>query len=305
MKLAWRAAGTVLRNGALAAAMIVSAGSAAAQQAAPPSPAKPAAPIDFGPYVPTPWPIVDRLLAMAEIRADDHVIDLGSGDGRLVITAAKRFGASGLGIDIQERLIRLANETAAKEGLAQRVSFIQGDLFQADISRASVVTLYLLPSTVTKLVPRFLNDLRPGTRIVSHDYPLSPWPYEKVEQFEVPEKEKISGTPRTVLYLYIVPARMAGAWEVDLPQAAAGLAGAPRLAVNFSQTVEKLVGDTVVGGRRTALTGLVLRGEQIRFSVVTPRNRVLRFNGTVREDRIQGSVEADGASHEWTAMRRR
>lgn len=285
---------------------------AAAQTARPAAPAaaasaKSAEPVNFGPYVPTPWPIVDRLLAMAEIRADDYVIDLGSGDGRLVLTAARRFGASGFGIDIQERLIKLANETAAKEGLASRVSFRQGDLFEADISRATVVTLYLLPGTVTKLVPKFLADLKPGTRIVSHDYPLSPLPYDKVDQFEVAEKEKISGTPRTVLYLYIVPARVGGDWEIALPAAAAThlalTPGAPKLALNFSQGEDRLAGEVVLAGRRVLLTGLSLRGEQLRFTVVAPRNRVLRFAGAVRDGRISGGVEVEGAEHPWDAAR--
>src|SRR5262252_2791979 len=128
-----------------------------------------------GPYVPTPWVIVDRMLSLADIRADDVVYDLGSGDGRLVITAAKRFGARGVGVELQPELIALANEGAKKEGVADRVKFIQGVLFETDIREATVVTLYLLPRFVTRLVPRFLAELKPGTRIISHDYPLSPW----------------------------------------------------------------------------------------------------------------------------------
>ena len=160
-----------------------------------------------GPYVPTPWVIVDRMLALADIRADDVVCDLGSGDGRLVITAAKRFGARGVGIELQPELIALANEGAKKEGVADRVKFIQGDLFETDIHEATVVTLYLLPKYVTRLVPKFLAELRPGTRIVSHDYPLSPWKPDKDVSMDVPEKEFISGTTWTRLFYYVVPAR--------------------------------------------------------------------------------------------------
>src|SRR5262245_29895979 len=160
-----------------------------------------------GPYVPTPWVIVDRMLSLADIRKDDVVYDLGSGDGRLVITAAKRFGARGVGMEIQPELMHLPNEGAKKEGGADRVKFIQGDLFETAIREATVVTLYLLPRFVTRLVPRFLAELKPGTRIVSHDYPLSPLKPDKDVSMDVPEKEFISGTAWTRLYYYVVPER--------------------------------------------------------------------------------------------------
>ena len=174
-----------------------------------------------GPYVPTPWVIVDEMLKLADIRADDVVYDLGSGDGRLVITAAKRFKARGVGIELQPELIELANAGAKKEDVADRVKFVQGDLFETDIREATVVMLYLLPQFVTRLVPRFLSELRPGTRIVSHDYPLVPWPPDKDVSMDVPEKEFISGTSWTRLYYYVVPARIGGIWELSLPRALA------------------------------------------------------------------------------------
>lgn len=155
-----------------------------------------------GPYVPTPWPIVDELLKLANIKKGDYLIDLGSGDGRLVIAAAKRYGAQGHGIDIQTDLVRKATESAAAEGVADRVKFIAGDLFQADLSRADIVTIYLLPSIMDKLVPKLTRELKPGTRVVSHDYPLEPWVYDKVLTFDFKEKVEISGTTRTVLYYY-------------------------------------------------------------------------------------------------------
>ncbi len=159
------------------------------------------------PYVPTPWPIVDELLKLANIRKDDFLIDLGSGDARLVVTAAKRFGASGMGIEIQESLINLARDNARKEGVAGRVSFSQADLFEADLSRATIVTVYLLPSIMDKLVPKLLKDLKPGTRIVSHDYALGNMQHDLVLSFDFQEKIDITGTTRTVLYHYVVPAR--------------------------------------------------------------------------------------------------
>lgn len=160
-----------------------------------------------GPYVPTPWVIVDELLKLADIKKGDYLIDLGSGDGRLVITAAKRYGSSGMGIDIQAPLVQVATQNAYAEGVSDRVRFVEGDLFLADLSRASIVTIYLLPSIMDKLVPKLLNDLKPGTRIVSHDYALGDMKYDRVLNFEFPEKVAISGTTRTVLYHYTVPSR--------------------------------------------------------------------------------------------------
>jgi SAM-dependent methyltransferase len=170
-----------------------------------------------GPYVPTPWVIVQEMLKLADVRGEDVVYDLGSGDGRLVITAAKRFGARGVGVELQSELVEMARAGAEREGVANRVKFVQGDLFETDIRSASVVMLYLLPRFVTRLVPRFRAELKAGTRIVSHDYPLAPWPPDKEFAMDVPEKEMISGTSWTRLYYYVVPARVQGVWELILP----------------------------------------------------------------------------------------
>lgn len=180
---------------ALAALLLVAAAGAAQAQGS------------AGPYVPTPWPIVDELLKLADIKKGEYLIDLGSGDGRLVITAAKRYGARGHGIDIQTPLVMQATESAFAEGVGDQVNFISGDLFQADLSKADIVTIYLLPSIMNKLVPKLEKELKPGTRVVSHDYPLEPWVYDKVLTFDFQEKLPISGTTRTVLYHYVVPKR--------------------------------------------------------------------------------------------------
>src|SRR4051812_253845 len=163
--------------------------------------------LNAGPYVPTPWPILDEMLKLADIKKGEYLIDLGSGDGRLVIEAAKRYGAQGHGIDIQEPLVKLATENADKEGVSDRVRFVAGDLFQADLSRADVITVYLLPSIMNKLVPKLVKELKPGTRIVSHDYALEGMQYDRVLNFDFKEKLEISGTTTTVLYHYTVPRR--------------------------------------------------------------------------------------------------
>jgi SAM-dependent methyltransferase len=252
-----------------------------------------------GPYVPTPWVIVDRMLALADIRADDVVYDLGSGDGRLVITAAKRFGARGVGIELQPELVALANEGAKKEGVADRVKFIQGDLFETDIREATVVTLYLLPRFVARLVPRFRAELRPGTRIVSHDYPLSPWKPDKDVSMDVPEKEFISGTTWTRLYYYVVPARIRGEWNLILPKQLAS--GPLSLEVNQEpHTIGGLVSD---GKSEDYLRDMQIIGEKVSFGLLY-NGRMMSFEGTATGDVMSGEVSAKGVRAPWSAERR-
>jgi len=160
------------------------------------------------PYVPTPTDIVDRMLTLAKVGPKDYVIDLGSGDGRLVITAVAKYKASGgMGIDIDRSLVRQSNDNAAKAGVADRVKFVEGDLFGMNVEPATVVTLYLLPSMMGQVEEKLRKELKPGTRVVSHDYPLPSWKPVDVVTFDAAEKVPISGTTRTHLLLYRVPAR--------------------------------------------------------------------------------------------------
>ena len=131
-------------------------------------------------YVPTPQEVVDEMLALAKVTKDDVIYDLGSGDGRIVITAAQKFGVRGVGIDINPQRIQEANENAQKAGVTDRVEFRQQDLFESDISEATVVTLYLLPQLNVKLRPRLFEQLKPGTRIISHDFEMGDWKPERV-----------------------------------------------------------------------------------------------------------------------------
>jgi predicted O-methyltransferase YrrM len=133
-------------------------------------------------YVPTPQTVVDEMLALAKVTKDDVIYDLGSGDGRIPITAAQKFGARGVGIDINPERIREANENAQKAGVTDRVTFLQQDLFQSDFSEATVVTLYLLPELNVKLRPQLFKQLKPGTRIVSHDFDMGDWKPDQVVQ---------------------------------------------------------------------------------------------------------------------------
>jgi SAM-dependent methyltransferase len=254
-----------------------------------------------GPYVPTPWKIVDDMLRLAAVRKDDFVIDLGSGDGRLVITAAERFGARGYGVDIDPALVKLANDNAAKAGVADRVKFEKRDLFETNIGEASVLTLYLLPHTVTQLVPRIFAEMRAGSRVVSHDYPLGPWQPERHLQFDVQEKIEISGTTRTVLYLYIVPARVGGSWSLELPPTVTKQPA--RLA--FEQDPARTRGSATVGNRKIALDAVKITGESVRFEIpgLAAGGKPLALQGVVRGNVIEGTATTPGGPAPWRATR--
>ena len=160
------------------------------------------------PYVPTPTAIVDRMLTLAKVGPGDYVVDLGSGDGRLVTTAVSKYKArGGMGVEIDGKLVKEANANAAKTGVGDRVKFVEGDLFKANVGDATVVTLYLLPSMMGDVEAKLAKELKPGTRVVSHDYPLPSWKHVDVVAFDTDEKVPISGTTRTVLLLYRVPAK--------------------------------------------------------------------------------------------------
>ena len=147
-------------------------------------------------FVPTPYEVVDEMLRLARVRKGDVLYDLGSGDGRIPVTAAKRFGVRAVGIDIDPQRIKEANENARKNGVARLVTFRQEDLFKTDFKEASVVTLYLLPDLNVRLRPRLLAELKPGTRIVSHQFDMGSWKPEK--------KVELNGR---LIYLWTVPAR--------------------------------------------------------------------------------------------------
>lgn len=162
---------------------------------------------DAGLYVPTPQSIVDAMLDMGGVTANDHVLDLGSGDGRIVRTAAKRMGASGTGVDIDTRLVTMANEAAVQEGVAARAKFVSQDLWTFDTSSATVVTVYLLPRALPRLKDKLLAELKPGARIVAHDYAFPDWAPNEVREIHEPMKQAVNGSDKGILYLYIVPAK--------------------------------------------------------------------------------------------------
>jgi hypothetical protein len=243
-------------------------------------------PVNAGPYVPSPTSVVSDMLTLAEVGPNDFVIDLGSGDGRIVLTAAKVFGARGFGVDINEKLVKEANESARIQGIADRASFSTQDLFKTDIRKATVLTMYLLPNTVNMLKDKLLAELRPGTRVISHDYPLSGWIPEQYRQFDLQDKIEISGVATTLIYLYMVPARAEGAWSAKLP---AKLSKAPvRLALK--QQITRVSGTARVGGEEILLQEGRLRGERFTFKLALG-GQTYDFAGTIRNGAIAGTVD--------------
>jgi hypothetical protein len=233
-------------------------------------------PVDAGPYVPSPQSVVADMLKLADVGPEDFVIDLGSGDGRIVRTAALVFGARGFGVEIKDALVRQANADAAREGIAERAKFVNADLFKTDVSQATVLTLYLLPHTVNMLKDKLLAELKPGTRVLSHDYPLSGWIPEKYVQMDLEDKVKISGVTTTLIYLYVVPAKIEGRWRATLPEGEATL--------ELRQQVTRVSGTARLRGREHALQDVKLRGEELSFRLAGRA-----YSGRVRGAAIEGA----------------
>ncbi len=250
---------------------------------------------DAGPYVPSPQSVVSDMLRYAHVGPNDFLIDLGSGDGRIVRTAAKVFGARGFGVEIKENLVREANAAAQKEGIGDRAKFYQQDLFKTDLSQATVVTMYLLPDTVVLLKDKFLAELRPGTRIVSHDYPLTGWEPVDTKEFDLDEKVPISGVKTTILWLYLVPARVQGRWGVQLPAAVSKRAAT----LELKQQATSVHGWMHMDGEELPLEAILLRGEQIAFRLAGRRGE---YTGQVKGNAIEGTVQLGGSRLPWRAV---
>jgi hypothetical protein len=253
-------------------------------------------------YVPTPQIVVEEMLRMAKVGPKDFVIDLGSGDGRMVITAAKKFGARGFGVDLDTVLLKQSNENAQREGVADRANFFEQNLFETDLSQATVITSYLLPGMNQKLRPKILN-LKPGTRVVAHDYPMGEWPPDQDKEILVPEKT-VGNPGRSYIYLWIVPAKIGGRWQAQI-QSPAHSGG---LELEFVQSFQTLEGTAKSGGRQIALLAPKLEADQVSFGfLIKPGDRATRheFKGTVKGDLIEGTLWlGEGAGQKqmpWTA----
>ena len=207
-----------------------------------------AAHADEVPFVTTPTGIVDAMLSIAGVGEKDYLFDLGSGDGRIVIAAAKRFHARGVGIEYDGTLIAQSRESAAREGVSDRVTFLQQDIFASDFRDATVLTMYLLPEVNLDLRPRILFELRPGTRVVSHDWGMGDWKPD--DQRVIPTSEKtVWPLAESRVFLWIVPARVAGYWRGTL----AGPEGEEPVVIEFAQRFQNA--SASVWLRRWTMTG--------------------------------------------------
>ncbi|HVJ11355.1 MAG TPA: methyltransferase domain-containing protein [Burkholderiales bacterium] len=249
---------------------------------------------DAGPYVPSPQSVVSDMLRYADVGPKDFLIDLGSGDGRIVLTAAKVFGARGFGVEIKDELVKKSNEAAKNEGLADRVRFMKQDLFKTDMSQATVITMYLLPDTVNLLKDKFLAELKPGTRIVSHDYPLTGWIPEKYVQMDLEDKVQISGVTTTLIYLYVVPAKVAGSWKALMP---AALSKQPAT-LSLKQQLTRVTGSVRLDGKDVPMEDVKLRGDRLTFKLSGRRGE---FSGLVKDKTIEGILETNGIRSPWSA----
>ncbi|MBI4190496.1 MAG: methyltransferase domain-containing protein [Betaproteobacteria bacterium] len=257
-----------------------------------------------GPYVPTPQAVVDEMLRLAKVNADDVVVDLGSGDGRIVLTAAQRYGARGLGLEIDEELVQFSNAEAERLGVADRARFLQQDVLEAHIGEATVLTLYLLPAMTMMLRPKILHDLKPGTRVVSHDFDLGEWRPDRKVVVDLSEKYGTSGAFQSNVFLWTVPVRIEGEWRVT-----AARAGIAPFRLRLKQQFQHFEGGAAVGGRIVKLQQGEINGATIRFELALPRNdggvRRLLFVGTVNNDAIRGEFRPPGgeAIGHWNASR--
>jgi SAM-dependent methyltransferase len=235
-------------------------------------------------YLPTPQVLVERMLTMAQVGPKDVVYDLGSGDGRLVIQAAKR-GAQAVGVEFNPELVAYSESRARAEGLAGKARFVQGDIFETDFSKATVVTLYLLSTLNVRLRPKLL-EMRPGTRVVSHAFNMDDWTPDEVSQAE-----------RRSAFLWIVPAPVQGSWRVELR-------GGRSFDLALVQRFQKIEGTVALGAVEAALREPVLRGDAIRFGFVDQVGVSQELTGTVTGDRMSGTFVAAGKKGNWTATRR-
>ncbi len=239
------------------------------------------------PFVPTPTEVVDEMLRLADVKSGDVLYDLGCGDGRIVIAAAKRYGVKATGIDIDPVRIRESNENAAKAGLTGKVRFLQEDLFKADFKDATVITMYLLTSVNLRLRPKLLAELRPGTRLVSHSFEMGDWRPDKTAAVATS-----FGDERDV-HFWVVPANATGRWEWD----AADGSRSKHCVFEASQQFQVVTASGREGDWPLAVADIRLTGDAISFRVDTDADGKMIssiYEGKIRGDQIVGTVRPAG-----------
>jgi hypothetical protein len=230
------------------------------------------------PYVPTPEPVVTEMLRLAKIDAKDFLYDLGSGDGRIVITAAKAHGARGVGVDIDPERISESRENAKRAAVTDKVKFIQGNLFEVDLRPATAVTLYLLPDINLKLRPKLLKELRPGTPVVSHAFDMDDWE---------PEMQVV--VDNSTVYLWHIPQKVAGTWRYEAPTAT----GVEPHELQITQSAHTINGTVTIAGRQFPIRNGSVSGHRLSFTVDRPVNGERITQKVVA--RVEGNRIADVA----------
>lgn len=234
------------------------------------------------PYVPTPQAVVDEMLRIAAVQPGDYVIDLGCGDGRIPVTAAAYFGAKALGVDIDPGRIAESVANAKAAGVTDRVEFRQGNLFELDLSAATVVTMYLLPDVNMKLRPRLFETLRPGTRVVSHDFSMGDWKPDRL----------VSVQKR--IYYWVIPAQVAGSWKLDTDLPGVGMKS---FELEIRQSFQQIDPFARAEKRNYAVWEPRLSGKSISF-IIVDNDLAHRFEGTVEGKRIEGTVRTGAGTAE-------
>jgi SAM-dependent methyltransferase len=248
------------------------------------------------PYVPSPRIVVETMLRMAGVNSKDFLIDLGSGDGRIIITAAKEYRARGFGVDYDARLVRLATRNAEAEGVTGSVAFYEQDIFKTDLGQATVVTMYLLPEYNAVLKPRLLA-LRPGTRIVSHDYGIGDWEPDARETVPVPDKP-VGAVKESTIYAWVVPARVDGRWRARVQTAR----GSAELEFDLDQHNQRFSGMAKLRGNSLPIERPYLRSNYLSFRVDTGGETLL-FQGHVSNGRITGEQVRSDRHYRWRALK--
>ena len=236
-------------------------------------------------WLPTSQSLVDEMLTMAKVTSKDLVYDLGSGDGIIAVTAGKKFGARAIGIEFNPKMAEFATQRAKKEGVADKVTFINGDIFVEDFSKATVVTMYLLPTLNLRLRPTLL-DMPPGTRIVSHAFSMQEW-----------EPDQTSTAGSGTAYLWIVPAKVAGEWDIK------GLEGVAPGKLTLHQSFQQIGGTLTVAGVSQPLLGAHLSADQLSFSFFGPDKVMQSITATVTAGNLSGMHTAYGTTKAVEATR--
>ena len=240
-------------------------------------------------WVPTPDEVVERMLNAAQTKPEDYVIDLGAGDGKIAIAAAKKFGARSLGVEYNPDMVALAQRNAQAAGVLGKAQIVQGDIFTTDFTQATVLTMYLLPSLNMKLRPQILA-MRPGTRVVTHAFNMEDW-----------EPDEASDVDGRRVYLWVVPASVAGRWAMEL----SGAGGSDKLSLNFDQRYQKIEGVAYLGSTLAGLREPRLSGFRISFAYVDNHGARRDFTGRVTGATMEGSFRTDGGQDgRWSATKK-